>query len=156
MNRTTTAITNSRLLGYAAVAGLAAVAVNATIYAAGRAADVEFIARQTASGAHHVQLVHVVGFTLQTFVVGVVAALVVNRLRRPSLHSLLVLGAVIAVGSTVMDVGIDSALPAKFLLASMHIVTGIAYVAALRTAGVRRPVSSASIAPAPITESLAA
>ena len=156
MNRARNTIATRRLLGYAAVAGFAAAAVNSGVYGAARADHVNFIVRRTASGVDHVQLVHVVGFTVQAFLVGVVAALVVNRLSRPSLHSLTVLSAVIAVGSTAIDVGIDSALQAKFLLASMHIVTGVAYVSALRAAGVRRPESAASIVPATRAESLVA
>ena len=138
MNRTTSGISSRRLLGSATIAGLAAVSVNAAIYAVGRAADVEFIAKQAASGPDHIRLVHVVQLTVMAFAVGVVAALVVNRVRRTGLPSLVVLGGVIAVASTVMDVSIDSAVSAKLLLASMHLVTGLAYVVALRSAGVRR------------------
>jgi len=149
MNRTTSDISSRRLLGSAAVAGLAAVAVNAAIYAASRAADVDFVARQAASGPDHIRLIHVVQLTVMAFAVGTVAALIVNRVRRTSLYSLLVLGTVIAVASTAMDVSIDSTVSAKLLLASMHIVTGVAYVVALRTAGVHRsnPQSDSVAAP---------
>ena len=129
---TTSPIKARQLLAYGSIAALAAVAINVLIYAGGRVADVSYVVNQTASGPEEIRLVHVVGFCLQAFAVGLVAALVANRLGRPSLRSLQILGAVIAVGSTVMDVGIDSALPAKLLLASMHIVTGVAYVAAVQ------------------------
>ena len=41
-----------------------------------------------------------------------------------------------------MDIGIDSALPAKLLLASMHIVTGVAYVAAVQVVRSRASVDA--------------
>jgi hypothetical protein len=155
MSTSTSKIKTRRLLGYGAVAGLAAASVNAAIYLGGRAAGVSYVARQTASGAEHIKLEHVVSFCLEAFVLGLVAALVVNRLRAASLYSLLVLGALIAVGSTAMDVPIESALPAKFLLASMHIVTGIAYLTALRASGVRRHAHRPA-APVPAAELIAA
>src|SRR4051812_36726503 len=97
---TTTPIKARQLLAYGSIAALVAVAINVGIYAGGRAADVSYVVNQTASGPEEIQLVHVVGFCLQAFAVGLVAALIANRLGRPSLRSLQILGAVIAVGST--------------------------------------------------------
>jgi hypothetical protein len=135
MNHTTSiSVSSGRVLRYGAAAGIAAVAANAAIYAAARAGSVDFVAHQSVSGADRIKLMTVVTLTLMTFAAGVIAALVANRVRRPSLNSLRVLAALIALGSTVMDAGIDSTVTAKLLLASMHIVTGIAYVVALGSA----------------------
>ena len=85
-----------------------------------------------------------VSFSLQTFAVGLVAALIASRLRRPSLRSLQVLGGVVAVASMAMDVPIDASPAAKATLAVMHLVVGAAYVASLQLA--RRPVEQRSSA----------
>jgi uncharacterized protein DUF6069 len=135
-----------RLLAVGVIGAVAGTVVNAGIYGIGRAADVAYVARQTSSGPDNILLVHVVSFSLMAFGVGLVAALIAARVGRPSLHALQVLGAVIAVASTSMDIGIDSTVAAKLSLATMHLVMGIAYVVSLRAAQSTR-VRSLSAAP---------
>jgi hypothetical protein len=132
-----------RLLTLGLIAGVAGAVVNAVIYGVGRAADVAYVISQTSSGPQHVRLVDVVSFSLMAFAVGLVAALIVAKLGRPNLRVLQVLGAVIAVASTAMDIPIDSTLAAKLSLASMHLVMGFAYVTTLQAARTTRTSVSA-------------
>jgi hypothetical protein len=119
----------SHLLRAGAVGAVAATLVNAALFGAGRAADLAYVVHQ--SSTDRIRLVHVVSFSLETFAVGLVAAVVAARLGR-SLRALQILGAVVAVLSTGMDVSIDATLPAKLTLACMHLVVGLAYVASLQ------------------------
>src|SRR5690348_8455882 len=95
-----------RLLGVGVIAAIGAAAVNAVVYGIGRAAGLSFVASTTASGPQHILLEHVVSFTFMTFAAGLVAALIANKVRRPSLRALQIAGAVIAVVSVGMDVSI--------------------------------------------------
>lgn len=127
----------SRLVAVGVVGAVAGTLVNSAIYGAGRAAHVAFVVAQTSTGPKPIRLVDIVSFSLMAVAVGLVAAVIAARVGRPSLRSLQVLGAVIAIASTSMDIGIDSTVAAKLSLASMHIVMGVAYVASLQIA--RRP-----------------
>jgi hypothetical protein len=127
----TTPIGARRLLGLGVFAAIGAASVNAAIYGIGRAAGLSFVASTTASGPQHILLEHVVSFTLMTFAVGLVAALIADKVRRPHLGALQAVGAVVAVVSVAMDLSIDSTVAAKATLALMHLVVGVAYVAAL-------------------------
>ncbi len=137
----TSTVGTRRILGLGVAAAVGAVAVNAAIYGLGRAAGLSFVASTTASGPQHILLQHVVSLTLMTFAVGLVAALIADKLRRPGLRALQAVGAVVAVVSIVMDLSIDSTVAAKATLALMHLVVGAAYVAALDIA---RPAHAAS------------
>jgi hypothetical protein len=137
----TSPVKTRHLLGIGVIAAVGAATVNAAIYGIGRAADLSFVASTTASGPEHILLQHVVSFTFMTFAVGLVVAAIADKVRRPSLHALQLVGATVAVVSIAMDVPIDSSVTAKATLALMHIVAGVAYVAALqivRTARVVR------------------
>jgi len=127
-----------RLLGLGAIAAIGAASVNAAIYGIGRAAGLSFVASTTAAGPQHILLQHVVSFTLMTFGVGLVAAVIADKIRRPNLRALQTVGAVVAVVSVVMDLSIDSTVAAKTTLALMHLVVGAAYVAALEIARTAR------------------
>ena len=137
-----------RLLGIGAAAAAGAALVNAAIYGVGRAVDLTFVASTTSARPQHILLQHVVSFTLMTFAIGLVAAFIVDRMRRPSLRMLQVVGAFIAVASISMDVSIDSSFAAKATLALMHIVVGVAYVCALELARSPRPAAATGLRPA--------
>jgi uncharacterized protein DUF6069 len=131
-----------RLLGLGGIAAIGATSVNAAIYGIGRVAGLSFVASTTAAGPQHILLQHVVTLTLMTFAVGLVAALVADKIRRRGLRALQTVGAVVAVASIVMDVSIDSTVAAKATLALMHLVVGAAYVAALELARTARATRS--------------
>jgi hypothetical protein len=131
----------SQLLKAGVVGAAAAALVNTTIYGIGRAADVTYAAARTSHGPDLIRLHHVVGLTFTTFGIGLVAAVVVNRVGRPSLRALAIFASIVAVTSVAMDVSIPSTAPAKASLALMHLVTGAAYVAGLRTVRSTRPAS---------------
>ena len=118
------------LLATGAVAAAASVAVNASIFGLGRAAGVDFVVDSTTT----VAVADVVSFTLMCFAAGLLAAAIARALRRPSYRVLQVVAAVIAVASVAMDLPIDGSPAAKVLLASMHLVTGAAYVIGLQIA----------------------
>jgi Family of unknown function (DUF6069) len=127
-----------RLLGLGAAGAAGAASVNAVIYGLGRASGLTFVASTTSSGPQHIMLQHVVSLTLMTFAVGLVAALVVDKVRRPSLRALQIVGATVAVLSISMDVSIDSTISAKATLALMHLVVGVAFVGLLERARASR------------------
>ncbi|HEX3542324.1 MAG TPA: DUF6069 family protein [Acidimicrobiales bacterium] len=120
-----------RLLTVGAAAVSAATATNAVLYAAARAAGVNYTLTQgSTTGLIHLH--DVVSLSVFTFAVGLAAAAAARPLGRPSLRALQILGAVIAVASISMDVSVHGAATARVSLAAMHLVVGAAYVAALR------------------------
>ena len=121
-----------------AVGAVAATLVNAVIYAAGRAADVAYLVDVTSSGPQNVLLRHVVSLSLMSFAVGIIAAAVATKLRRPSLRTMQIIGAVLAVVSTWGDFTIDGSVAAKVTLGVMHFVVGAAYILVLHVAQSRR------------------
>jgi hypothetical protein len=125
------------LLVVGAAGAVAATAVNACIYGAGRAADVAYVITQSSSAPERVGLGEVVSLSLMSFAVGLVAAAVALRFGRPSLRALQILGAVLAVVSTWGDFTIDGTAAATATLALMHIVVGVAYVTSLEIVRVR-------------------
>ena len=123
-----------RLVGIGLASGALGTAVSAVIYIFGRAAGVTYVVRNAAAGPESIHVTDVVTFALMSIAAGLVVAVVVSRLRRPRLGVLEVVAASIAVLSTAMDLPIESAAPAKALLASMHLVVGAAFVLGLRIA----------------------
>ncbi len=123
-----------RLLTIGAGAALAATLVNAVIYGIGRVAGLDFVAAHTSRGPEHIRLVHVVSLTLITFAIGLAAALIADRFRRPGLRAVQITGGVIALLSIEMDLTIDSTATAKATLATLHLVVGLAFVVALQLA----------------------
>ena len=121
-----------------AAGAVAATLVNSVIYAAGRAGDVAYLVHVTSSGPQNVQLKDVVSLTLTSFAVGILVAAAAAKLRRPSLRTMQVVGAVLAVVSTWGDFTIDGTVAAKVTLGVMHFVVGAAYIAVLRVAQSRR------------------
>jgi hypothetical protein len=115
-----------------AAGAVTATVVNSVIYAAGRAADVAYLVQVTSSGPQSVQLKDVVSLSLMSFAVGIIAAAVATKLRRPSLRTMQIIGAVLAVVSTWGDFTIEGDVAAKATLAVMHLVVGAAYIAVLQ------------------------
>ncbi len=124
-----------------AAGAVAATLVNAAIYAVGRAADVTYLVTVTSNGPQNVRLQDVVSLSLMSFVLGIIAAAVATKLRRPSLRTMQIVGAVLAVVSIWGDFTIDGTVAAKATLAVMHIVVGIAYISVLAVAQSRRSTS---------------
>ena len=135
---TTTTIRIRPLLTTGAIAAAATAAANAVIFGLGRAAGVDYVVDSTTT----VAVADVVTFTLMAFAVGLAGAAVARGLRRPGYRALQVVGAVIAVASIAMDLPIDGSPAAKLLLASMHLVTGAGYAAALEVAASSSPASA--------------
>jgi hypothetical protein len=134
MNTSDHRIRNLFVLG--AAGAVAATFVNSAIYAIGRAADVDYLVHVTSHGPQNVRLQDV-EFVAMSFIVGIVAAAVATKLRRPSLP-MQVIGAVLAVVSTWSDFTIDGSVAAKATLALMHLVVGAAYIAVLQLVRSRR------------------
>jgi hypothetical protein len=143
------AIRTRRLLAIGGIGALAAATTNTVIYAVGRAADVAYVVTDGRSGVESVNLSAVLSLTLMSFAIGLVAALVGNRFNRHSLRVLQVVGALLALATIGWDFGIDGTNAAKALLASMHIVVGIAYVVSLEVA---RTSPARSVRPAAATQ----
>jgi hypothetical protein len=143
MNTTKTRI--RRLLAAGAVGAASAAVANAVLFGIGRVADLDYVVNETAHGAERIAVTDVVGFSLMSFAVGLLTAVVATWLRRPSLLALQIVGAVVAVASMAMDAPIDASAGAKVTLAAMHLVVGLAYVVGLQFV---RSSRSASLAPA--------
>jgi hypothetical protein len=133
------------LLRAGAIGALAAAVGNAVIYGIGRATDVSY-AYIDGGDELRVGLGEVVGASFLTFAIGLAAAAVVVWLGRPDLRIIQAIGGVIAVASTYTSFAIDASSAASFTLAAMHVVSGIAYIAALEA--VRSPRQELAAAPA--------
>ena len=83
----TSTVGTRRLLGLGVIAAIGAASVNAAIYGIGRAAGLSFVASTTAAGPQHILLQHVVSLTHMTFGAGLVAVLIADKFRRPSLRA---------------------------------------------------------------------
>lgn len=122
----------ANLLAVGGLAAVTAVAVNAAIVGLARAADVSFAYTESAdSPTKFIGWGEVLGLSLVSFAVGLVAALVAARWGRPCLRVLQILGGVVALGTIYSDVALDASTSSRVVLASMHIVVGVAYVACL-------------------------
>jgi len=117
-----------RLLGLGAGGAVAAMVVNAAIFGVGRAADVNYLV-----DGEPIELQHILSLTLMSLAVGFVAAAVVAHFRPTGLRALAILGGVLGVLTMAMDLSVDSTV-AAISLASMHLVTGAAYMFSLRAA----------------------
>jgi hypothetical protein len=135
---------NRQLFVVGAATAVAATGVNAVIYGAGRAAGVEYLVDVTSKGPQSVQLVHVISLSLMSFAVGILGAVIASAWRRPSLRTMQIIGAVLAVVTTWGDFTIDGTFAATLTLALMHLVVGAAYITALYVVGSRRPASATS------------
>lgn len=135
---TTSTITSSSLDGnprrrsmlrLAAVGALVATLVNVTLWAGGRAADVGFVVSTPLDPAMHVGAVLVVLTTLVMFALGAgVLALAARRSRR-SVRVVTTVAAAFAVVSAAGPLAEAHDAATGALLATMHLVTGAAFVA---------------------------
>ena len=108
-----------------AAGAVTAAAVNSAIYAVGRVAGVDFLV-ESGTTSERIQAGHVLTLSLISFAVGLLAV-AIAAWRRPRWRLFQVFGAIIAVGSIVMDVTIDASAATKLVLASMHLVVGAVY-----------------------------
>jgi hypothetical protein len=121
-----------RLLVVGGIGAVVGALTNAVIYGVGRLAGVDYVITETSKGTQSVHLADVMSLSLMSFAVGLAAAVVVTWRGRSSLHALQILGAVLAVVSTYGDFTIDGTAAATALLASMHIVVGVVYIASMQ------------------------
>jgi hypothetical protein len=132
-----------RLLVVGGVGAVAAALTNAVIYGVGRTAGVEYVITQASKGTESVHLVDVLSLSLISFAIGLAAAVVATWWKRPSLRALQIVGGIVAVVSTYGDFTIDGTAAATVLLASMHIIAGVFYIASLQIARSRTTTRSA-------------
>jgi hypothetical protein len=122
-----------RLIATTATGGLVAAGANLVLFGLGRAAGLDFVVERAA--AHGViRAIDVVSLTLMAFALGTVIAAAANLLHRPSLRTIEIVAAVLAVVSVEMDLPIEASIPARCTLATMHLLAGAAYVASVRRA----------------------
>jgi len=117
-------------LRVATIGALAATVANAALWAAGRAADVDFLVTPlTGDPDTQVGVVAVVLTTLLTFAVGwAVLALAARRSRR-WMRAVMIAAAVFAVLSATGPLSAAHDTATGAVLAAMHLVTGAAFVA---------------------------
>lgn len=130
-NNTGNRIKDSGLLKVGALGVVAAAVTNSVIFGIGRAADVPF---EVANGGSEETInVGMVAFmTTASFVVGLVGVVVAYRFfGRRSLRPFAVLGVVLALASNVDFPNVEASVGTKWLLASMHLVVGLAYLISL-------------------------
>jgi hypothetical protein len=125
-------------LQLAAVGALAATVANVALWAAGRAAGVEFPVSLRGAPTTQVGLVEVVLTTPLAFALGsAVLALAARRSRRWA-RVVVAAGAVFAVGSAVGPLSAAQDTASGVLLAAMHLVTGAAFLATAARGWARR------------------
>jgi Family of unknown function (DUF6069) len=111
----------------------AALAANLAVFGLARASDVRFLIPQpgSATATQTVTAGAVVAFTLMTMIVGwAIAARAASR-HRPTLHTMAIIGAGIALVSTLGPLTLDAGISVKLTLASMHLISGGLYVAGI-------------------------
>jgi hypothetical protein len=114
----------------AAIGALAATVANVALWAAGRAADVGFLVSPVAGPpTMQVGLFLVVLTTLLAFAVGWAVLAVAARRSRRWVHVVMAAAAVFAVVSAAAPLSLAHDTATGVLLATMHLVTGAAFVA---------------------------
>ena len=145
MTTTTTATTNTlkstsshHVLRTAGLTTSAALAANLTMFGLARASDVRFRFPQPGSAAatQTVTAGAVAVFTLTTMIIGWAIAARAASHHRPTLRTMAIIGAGIAMVSTLAPLTLDAGMSVRLTLASLHLVTGGLYVAGI--AGLRR------------------
>lgn len=131
----TVAVTHNTLPMAALTTG-AALATNLAVFGLARAGDVRFQFPQPGSaGTQSVTVGAVAAVTVMTMIVGWALAARSASHHRPSLRTMAMIGAAVAVLSTIAPLTIDAGLSVKITLASFHLITGGFYfagIAALR------------------------
>ena len=116
----------------------AALAANLAVFGSARGLDVRFQFPRPGSvdATQTVAAGAVVVFTLMPMIIGwAIAARGVSH-HRPTLRTMAIIGAGIAVVSTLAPLTLDAGVSVKLILASLHLITGGLYVAGI--AGLRR------------------
>lgn len=134
-------IPTSGALPFARTAGLAtltATATNVIVFGVARSQDVTFAFPAPGSPSDTmtvdtmtVDTAAVVLATFTTMLVGWAAAAFAVRHHRPSLTTMAIIGAVVALVSCTAPITLDATSPAKLTLASLHLVAGLCYVAGI-------------------------
>ena len=116
-----------------------ALAANLAVYGLARASDVRFQFPQPGSsdGTQTVTAATIAVFTLITMIVGWAIAAHGASHHHPTLHTMAIIGAGIAMASTVAPLTLDAGISVKLTLASLHLITGGLYVAGI--AWLRQP-----------------
>ena len=114
-----------------AVATAGAVAANAAVYGAAKAAGEPFVIEKSGS-LTTVTLAAVLGMSVATLLIGFAAAAVAQRVWRPAFRAAPAIGAVLTVLSLVLLPSAEGPGATKLWLATLHFVVGAAYVAGLR------------------------
>jgi Family of unknown function (DUF6069) len=111
----------------------AALAANLAVYGVARACDVRFQFPQPGStnGTQTVTAGAVAAFTLITMVIGWAIAARAASHHRPTLRTMAIIGAGIALVSTLAPLTLDAGVSVKLSLASLHLITGGLYVAGI-------------------------
>ncbi|MGH9118990.1 MAG: DUF6069 family protein [Acidimicrobiales bacterium] len=118
----------------AGLTALAAVAVNLVILGIGAAADVDFDVPQFRSDTTMaVNPLAVILSTLVALAAGWALVASARRWGRPSLRAVQVIGAVVAVVSLALPLGVDADASTRLVLAAMHLATGAIFVAGVES-----------------------
>ena len=136
MNRTHEVRARHNTLRLAALTTGAALPANLAVFGLARARDVRFQFPQPGSSGNQIVTVGAVAaVTVMTMIVGWALAARSASHHRPSLRTMAIIGAAVAVLSTIAPLTIDAGLSVKITLASLHLITGGLYItgiAALR------------------------
>ncbi len=110
-----------------------ATTVNLLLFAASSIAEVSFLIRLSgAVDPSAVTVAHVVLMTMIPFVIGLAVAAVLLGRTRHDLRTVAMVGAGIALLSLAGPLTVETDTAAIVILAAMHLVTGVAFVVALR------------------------
>lgn len=121
-----------------AVAAVTASAVNAVVWGVGRANDVEFLVPSGAGGdATPVALSHVIVATVLIMAIGTGNAVLASSRSLRWFRRVLSAGVIVALVSAAAPLTLDTDTSTRFLLASMHLLAGAAFVVGLRRASIR-------------------
>jgi len=116
----------------AALTTAAATATNLIVFSLARSRDVNF--RFPAPGSTRAQTVDSAAVVLVTFammLVGWAAVALAARHHRPSLTTIAIIGAVVALASCAAPLTIDAGSSVKLTLASLHLIAGLCYLAGI-------------------------
>ena len=139
MNATTTttsmltSTSSHHVLRTAALTTGAALAANLAVFGLARARNVSFLFPQpgSANGTQTVTAASVAVATLITMILGWAIAARGASHHRPTLQTMAILGAGIALVSTVAPLTLHAGISVKVTLASLHLITGGLYVAGI-------------------------
>ena len=121
-----------RLWRVGAIGAAVAIVVNLVILGIGRAAGVPFVVPNFDGTSMTVGPVIVAFMIAVWFALGLLLATFVAARQPRRLRAIQIVAVVVAVVSLIQPLGVDADAASRLLLASMHLVTGAAFVLALR------------------------